>query len=102
MGWEAGANLESVPEPERRRRTEPDGTRFNKVYAITSSPFTNQARAIETAAMTKFGSTGGSTIHAQFRGENKIRSVSPKRARFFQAAPSWGATWLAQNYSSLH
>lgn len=86
------------------RREIEHGTRFVKpLQRITTQPVTRlQARAIETAAMTKYGSTGGTMIHAQFAGQNRVRSISPKRAQFFQAALSWGSQWLAQNAPHLH
>ncbi len=88
------------------RRGKEHGERFpGGIDVITekTGPVTRlQARAIETAAMTRHGSTGGTNIHAQFSAQNRNRSFGPKRAHLFQAALSYGSQWLATNASHLH
>jgi len=58
-----------------------------------------QARAIETAVMTKHGSTGSINIQGQFR--NKRRGIGPKRGQVFSGALSWGSQWLEKNKADL-
>lgn len=85
-------------------RKKQHGKRFASFDKLTTNGKVTrlQARAIETAIMTKHGSTGGTGVHSQFSGENRNRSVGPRRAAFFRAALSWGAQWVSRNHPGLH